>query len=565
MSKNTEKKINGKGILKKVGKVLVLVIVTAAVAMSAVFGLAACGNKTNPGGTITPVTPVVTPITVTQALQANPTNFNNFVKEVVDEVTFGHNDSDVIYLAYDIEDKNANEMDNLKVALTTKGEGNERTYEVKNAKFKAVTGLQLRDGEAVLEDLIIEDEGSLTYDDSNFERYAAIYTEQHDGVIKEFKGNEFSQNSYQATIVSTDDLLAEHANAANTFGNKIAKAVLNHYSYNNEDVIFCGYDFPDADSLGRINGITFRVAAKTGENERTVSDYKVVFDNLYLDDIANGTFKLSGTKISLTKEATYDPKTVEDVESLYADYDGAYIAYNDPQAENPEVNPPVQDLTMDQILADYQDVVNENLETHYDNVLKKAFRASYNENKDKVTSFQWDLGEANDNNEVQHAKLTFLWENGNDATLYVYNVDFNTPINVNNLKDSSTISNAAATYSQEYTFSYDNSIQGTRTELVNAILQNAITDGFDYQNAEIVFKDTGSSTNATLGTVENFAVILQTENGIRQISIGIQSSNSDSGLIAKLENGKFISAFEDSVQYSQNLLDQYVAVENVNA
>lgn len=565
MSKNTEKKIDGKGILKKVGKVLVLVIVTAAVAMSAVFGLAAC-NKTNPGGTITPVTPVVTPITVTQALQANPTNVNNFVKEVVDEVTFGHNDSDVIYLAYDIEDKNANEMDNLKVALTTKGEGNERTYEVKNAKFKAVTGLQLRDGEAVLEDLIIEDEGSLTYDDSNFERYAAIYTEQHDGVIKEFKGNEFSQNSYQATIVSTDDLLAEHANAANTFGNKIAKAVLNHYSYNNEDVIFCGYDFPDADSLGRINGITFRVAAKTGENERTVSDYKVVFDNLYLDDIANGTFKLSGTKISLTKEATYDPKTVEDVESLYADYDGAYIAYNDPQAENPEVNPPVQDLTMDQILADYQDVVNENLETHYDNVLKRALKNSYNEYKDKVTSFQWDLGEVNDNNQVQHAKLTFLLENNNNATLYVYNVNFDSPINVNDLKDSSILSNASATYSSEYGFVYDTSIQGTRTELVNAILQNAITDGFDYQNAEIIFKENSASTDPDLGTIRRFNVVVKTENGIRQINFAVADANTDEQLIAKIANGKSkVNDYLESVNYSQNLLDQYVAVENENA
>ena len=515
-------------------------------------------------------TSVVTPITVIQALQANPTNVNNFVKEVVDEVTFGHKDSDVIYLAYDIEDKNANEMDNLKVALTTKGEGNERTYEVKNAKFKAVTGLQLRDGEAVLEDLIIEDEASLTYDDSNFERYAAIYTEQHDGVIKEFKGNEFSQNSYQATIVSTDDLLAEYANAANTFGNKIAKAVLNHYSYNNEDVIFCGYDFPDADSLGRINGITLRVAAKTGENERTVSDYKVVFDNLYLDDIANGTFKLSGTKISLSKEATYDPKTVEDVESLYADYDGAYIAYNDPQAENPEVNPPVQDLTMNQILADYQDVVNENLETHYDNTLRKAFGRKYQRQKDYVTGYQWDLGEVNDNNEVQHAKLTFKWQDDYDidlgdktlheyaATIYVYNVDFVSPLCLSDLLDATKVSSVMATYSQEYTFSYDYSIQGTRTELVNVILQNTITDGLDYQKAEIVFKDTGSSTTSELGVVETFVVLFFDGESIKAIYATIQTSNSDAGLIAKLQAGKGSTLMEEKVTFTENMLNKVI-------
>ena len=561
MSKNTEKKIDGKGILKKVGKVLVLVIVTAAVAMSAVFGLAAC-NKTNPGGTITPVTPVVTPITVTQALQANPTNVNNFVKEVVDEVTFGHKDSDVIYLAYDIEDKNANEMDNLKVALTTKGEGNERTYEVKNAKFKAVTGLQLRDGEAVLEDLIIEDEGSLTYDDSNFERYAAIYTEQHDGVIKEFKGNEFSQNSYQATIVSTDDLLAEHANAANTFGNKIAKAVLNHYSYNNEDVIFCGYDFPDADSLGRINGITFRVAAKTGENERTVSDYKVVFDNLYLDDIANGTFKLSGTKISLTKEATYDPKTVEDVESLYADYDGAYIAYNDPQAENPEVNPPVQDLTMDQILADYQDVVNENLETHYDNTLREAFGGKYSTRKDYVTGYQWDLGEVVDG-KVQNAKITFTYVNGNTNAIYDYNVNFSSPINVSDLTNAEKVSAATATYSQAYSMTVDSSIQEARNDLAVAILQN---EGIDANTVEYYIKDTGSSTTSELGVVETFIVYFFDGEGFKDVYATIQTSNSDAGLIAKLQSGKGSTSLEEKVTFTENMLQSiFFGSENENA
>ena len=115
-------------------------------------------------------------------------------------------------------------------------------------------------------------------------------------------------------------------------------------------------------------------------------------------------------------------------------------------------------------------------------------------------------------------------------------------------------------YEREYFFSYDAATQGTRTELVNAILQVAITDGFDYQNAEIIFKENSASTDADLGTIRRFTVIVKNDTNVREITAHIATANNDNELVNNISKGKTKTSFTDMVNYSSNMLDEYIAV-----
>ncbi|MCR4726142.1 MAG: hypothetical protein K5753_02855 [Clostridia bacterium] len=359
------------------------------------------------------------------------------------------------------------------------------------------------------------------------------------------------ETEVEPTILSVKALLSANPTEAKALGDKIAKAIINKYSI--ENPIYCGYSFFDENDKAEVAGMTVSVATKIDDTERKFANYRVVFDPVKLDDIASGTYTLSHTKVAMGSQQTYDAKEKQNdqdfLDSLYAQDDFAYVAYE---------NESFPSITMQELLSDYGDIVNTNLATHYDNALQDIFGRRYSTFKDYVTNYQWDLGDVNDNDEIQHSKVTLQLENGSAATLFVFNVDFANPININDLKDASKINNSTATYSQKYSFSYDNTIQGTRTELVNAILDKAITDGFDYQNAEIIFKDNGSGLDSDLGTVKCFTIVVSNNSGIKQINFSIQTADNDQSLINKINNGKFkVDDYLNSVEYSNNLLAEY--------
>ena len=559
-----KKKLSFKEILKKTGKALVIGSITAAVIISAAFGFAGC-HKT-PANGIDPLPPVTTTITVQEAFDQNKANVNKFVDEIIEVASYGYKDDEVLFTAYDLSDKDKDGIDDLTLYMTTKENGNDRLFTVQNATFKKVDAQDLRDGKGELSDLVLETLQSINYDETNFEQYAGIYDETYDVVVREFQGNDFKEITppepvYEPTIKTTNELLTEFNTSANSFSDKIAAAIIK--KYNAEDIIFCGGNFPDADENASISSMDFRLATKTGETERTISDYRVVFDPILLDDIALGKATFTNTKVALTETQTYDAKTLsaEEIEDYYDEYDSNYIDYTPEKFEDEIVTP---ELTVEQILTQYGDTINTNLEGHYEGVLKKQYKASYNDNKNNITNYQWDLGEVNDNNEIQHVKLTFLSENNTTATLYVYNVNFVNPLNLNDLKDHTIMSQTTASYEREYFFNYDSSIQGTRTELVNAILEKAITDGFDYQNAEVMFKENSASTDPDLGTIRRFSIVLRTESGVREVTAHITTSSDDVSLINNISKGKLKTSYTDMISFSQNLLDEYYAVEREN-
>lgn len=544
----TETKQKVKAILKRTGKALILVVIVSAIAAAAAFGLSACNPKTNNTGNVTP-TPVPS-FTVQQAWQANQANVNAFVAPIINEVKGNTAESKILYTAYDLGDKDKGSIDDVTVYMTKKGDGNERVYTVSKATFDAVEAANLRDGKGELTNLVLENLETISYDETTFEQHADIYTASHDKVVKAFEGNEFEQQTpeYVPTITSTQTLVSEYPAAVDSLSNRISAAIMNKYQYNESDVIFCGCKLPNADSKGMIDSMTIRVARKTGETERKVCDYRVAFDKVYLDKIADGTANYTNVRSAFEDEFTYDAKTTDPatIAEYFEDYDSDYVVYEEEHFEDP-----VTDITIDQVINNYGDTVNASLEGHYDEALKQIFGRRYSTLKDYVTAYQWDLGEVN-NNTIQHAQLTLRLENNNNATMYVFDVNFDTPVSVNDLTDGAKVSAATATYTQAYSFSYDSSIQGTRDELAVAILQNA---GIDASAVDYIIKDTGSSTDSELGTVKRFVVSVCDGTSIVEVSAGIQSASTDEGLISKLQQGKGYTISSEKTTFSQNMLE----------
>ncbi|MBP5404922.1 MAG: hypothetical protein J6Y74_03135 [Clostridia bacterium] len=353
-------------------------------------------------------------------------------------------------------------------------------------------------------------------------------------------------------VTSLEALLSTYPTESKAFGDILAKTILRTYGFS--EPIFCGYTFSAENSDATLSELTVSVAIKTDETEREYKTYKITFDPIKLDDIANGSYSITNSKSAFTDEQTYNAEVkqndTEYLSNLYGQDDFSYVAYQ---------NESFPLLTLQELITNYGDTINTNLSTHYEKVLKQAFRNAYGGGRYEVTSYQWDLGNA-DEGEVQNTKLTFTtYDNStHNTTLRTYNVNFDNPLKISDLKSSTKVSAATANYSQAYSFSYDSSIQGTRGELINAILDKAITDNFDYQNADIIFKELSSATDADLGTTRNFTVVVKNDSGIREATLTIKTANNDQDLITNIQNGKFkLNNSQKSINYSQYQLGEY--------
>lgn len=564
---NKSNKRDIKATLKKAGKAFVIALVTIAVAVGGIFAFTGCKTNNNTPTQITPVTPTTNVATIQEVMNSNPTNFNKFVKSVSNEIEDFYdagNNGNIIYMACDVNDKDKETIDDLTFYTAVKGSGDNRTIMYQTCTFDAIKAQDIADDNYELTDLTVEsidiaryDAYEKQYDDEYLNSY---YGDEHDFVLKAYQKESIQHNvepGYQAVITDVNTLISDYPTQTKNLGDKIAKAILKKYDI--ENPLYCGYSLFDENEYGQINGMTVSVATKTDETERKFTTYRVVFDPVYLDNIADETYTLAKTKSAFLSEQTYNAKEkqndTEFLNNLYSQDDFSYVAYENETFEDPTIDP-------GEIITNYADAINANLSTHYDNVLKKAFGKNYGSNRYDVESYQWDLGNTTEDNKVQNMKLTLNYYDNTLLSQYlrVYNVDFAESVPVSQLKNSN-LSSISATYTDAYTFTYNNNLQGTRTELVNAILSKAITDDFDYQNAEIMFKDNGSSTNAEFGSIRNFTIIVKNSKGIREIATAIQSADSDAELVAKLQQGKGSINFSDKITYSQNLIAEYNAGE----
>lgn len=567
MSKKTEKKepilkdttkdlkrAKAKAIHKKVGKVFVLAIVASAVVISSVFGFVGCG-KTNNNNTanITPV-PIVAPMTVGEAFNKYPSQTQNFVREIVNEATEIYDDDEIIYLAYDIGDKNETQVDDVTLYVGVKGNENERFFMEKNCLFSPVSAESISKGAAILSELVIETPAPIKYDGAAKQSDSAfldmLYGEERDVVLTEYQKETFEEQSQiqpiEVKIHDVATLIGEYAPQAQAFGDKVASAMIKEY--NAEDAIYCGYSFEDADEDGKISAMILNLATKTGETEREYVTYKVIFDKVSLDEIADGSSKITNAKNAVIDTINYDALEVQQdqtfLSNLYEQDDFSYIAYEDEVFQN---------MTIQDLIANYGDQINENLQPLYEGVLKKAFGRNYNPQRYDILSYQWDLGEVVDN-KTNDLKCSFkYYDNLADGYCFkVYNLNFAEDLDISQFTQNNF---PTTTISQAIEFVYNPEIQGTRADLINAIIEHSVNDGFDYSNAEVLFTEKTSSTDADLGTIRRFTVVLTSESGVRQINFSVSNAKEDESLIEKINNGEFkVNDYIQAADFSENQL-----------
>ena len=119
------------------------------------------------------------------------------------------------------------------------------------------------------------------------------------------EGNE-GEPAYVPTVTSMATLISRYPEQAKAFGDKVAKAILDEYEI--EDPLYCGYSYFDEDESAQVSGMYVSVATKTDETERKFTTYKVVFDPIYLDKIADKTYTCTNSKSGFLSQQTYDAK-----------------------------------------------------------------------------------------------------------------------------------------------------------------------------------------------------------------------------------------------------------------
>lgn len=155
---------------------------------------------------------------------------------------------------------------------------------------------------------------------------------------------------------------------------------------------------------------------------------------------------------------------------------------------------------------------------------------------EKVLDTQWYI---NDGESISEIEIVFKYDEINGFVSHIIGkIELSAPINVKNLTKDTIASALAenssdATYSQAYSFSYNDQMGTQRLEL-----KNAICDKFFGENEGAIryIRDIGSGHNEELKELRQFTVIEITEKGVKEISINIKNSSSDNEYIAKLSD-----------------------------
>lgn len=453
-----------------------------------------------------------------------------------------YNESDVIYAAWDLGAKTDTNLDSVELQFTVKYGETDRTYYVNSAEF---------DSPIALNDIA---EYSKNKDELSAQ---AKELEINNSVVRNFDAKEKQNDTEYLNKVYND---YDSANAYIVNKEYVKETFTEEFKVSNVGELTTTY-VKETESF-----LASCYANYLVENNISVESVKAETIDWNLDELANATdlsqvtltFTYTTETKEITKEVTFDlsditleqvAKYSENKEAVDALIESAEITKDVSSENNIQTA-----TTIEELITEHGDTVNTNLETVYKATLKK-----YKISEDTVTNYRWDLGKLTTDNKIQNLKL-FLERTSRTSTttsfVNVMNVDLTTATSIDDLLNNTF--DTIATYSQSYSYSYDNTNQNNRTDLINAILQVAVTDGFDYTNAKILYTEKSQSLHSTLGTVDNFNVVILTDNGVREIIIRIATASTDAELINKINNNKF------SVSEYNNVIDYDNVLENVD-
>ena len=226
---------------------------------------------------------------------------------------------------------------------------------------------------------------------------------------------------------------------------------------------------------------------------------------------------------------------------------------------------------------EYRVIVADTLNDYlYENMISNAIGHTYDMNK--VEDAKWEIVDDGREN-IDTIRLFFFYNQSNNVKgYYIANVEPKTEISVDDLCEpvASALNEAfdtnfffGARYVTEYVFSYNPSIQETRSELreaINAKLANdGIIDRVD-SNTMSIIRDEGNTISSTLqGTARIIRILNITNNGYVEYVVNIKENainNNDETLVENLNNNLYLNTDKEQNTFGQNFLENQDLPEN---
>ena len=235
----------------------------------------------------------------------------------------------------------------------------------------------------------------------------------------------------------------------------------------------------------------------------------------------------SETNSESESESTTESETESEIESESSTETESEIeSESESESESETQNP----TTVAEWVEANSDEINTFMNANYlTTFAKKAVLIGLNESK--IQNAEWIF--SGDEN-VDSIKLKFTYKSS-DTSEAVYVVSYNLAETIKGedlLKSSLSISSSNLT--KDYQFNYNPTIQGTRDELVNALFKAV---GVNEVGGPRYFKDLGATAMVSgLGMANGFTVVEVGEEAVKEFTIYVNETSSDSAYISKLEN-----------------------------
>ncbi len=318
--------------------------------------------------------------------------------------------------------------------------------------------------------------------------------------------------------------------------------------------------FPDSIWVGQVESLTVLYDAKEKQNDtKFLADLYgsgALREDIVSIDYVNETFQVNdhthsytSTKFNETKhwkECSCGEKMDEETHTFGEWTTIKEASYTEQGQKKRECSKceyeetkdiPIKELTdMLTFIQDNNDIINANLETQYQSVLKSAFRRAYGTDRYKVLNYRWDLGEVA-NGKIQNLKMTLTYyDNTFNATLLeVYDVKLNEAIEIKTLLDDTAMASIKTTVTAPtFTYTYNPTKQHDMDE-VWAKLAELELKGFEYE--EVLYRWDSGSTEFGSSTI--YTILYLSNDKIKQVRLIIKDSSTNEGKISNLVNGYY--------------------------
>lgn len=318
-------------------------------------------------------------------------------------------------------------------------------------------------------------------------------------------------------------------------------------NYNHKDFTEALYNAENVDSEIKLfselaettNERHFNILIVNGDTV-SINKYDILKNEISYSDLIN-QLSLHNYDVREKENTTLNGavlKTVEyELENLGAD-DPVKPIDPDKPVEPVDPDKPIDPVDPDKPVEPSEPAVTDTelitaLETYcQEGLLKKCFTRGTIDIAN-IKSDSWYLTKDSDNNIVNVEYIFIYQRTETESYIKVAKVKFSTPTSKIDIK-AGNLENA--TYTSEYSFLYNPTIQEEHSELLNKICDTIFTTD-DNTNVVRYLKIEGYGTDSTLNSMAQSFTVVEIENGIlNESSIRIKESSSDKEYISKLDD-----------------------------